>query len=209
MHIPEPGPNLPRRGGAVRAAFGRLLLRLTGWRAHPEIPDLPKFVVIAAPHSSGWDFIVGIAYVFALRLDIRYLGKAELFVWPLGPLMRWLGGIPVDRERPQGMVEQTIALFEGREQLIVALAPEGTRRPVEKWKSGFYRIAVGAGVPIVPGFFDNGRKVVGMGSPFYPTGNTEADIAALRAGYATIVRRDRLPTITPATPPGPSVPPTP
>lgn len=200
MIIPEPGPNLPRRGGALRAAFGRLLLRLTGWRPYPEIPDLPKFVVIAAPHSSAWDFIVGIAYVFALRLDIRYLGKAELFVWPLGVLMRWLGGIPVDRKNPHGMVEQTIGLFAARDQLIVALAPEGTRRPVEKWKSGFYRIAVGAGVPIVLGFFDNGRKMVGVGQPFYPTGDTEADIAALRAYYATIPRRDQLKTLPTATP---------
>lgn len=184
----------------MRAAFGRLLFRLTGWRPLPEIPDLPKFVVIAAPHSSAWDFIVGIAYVFALRLDVRYLGKAELFVWPLGVLMRWLGGIPVDRTSPHGMVEQTVARFGAQDTLIVALAPEGTRKPVEKWKSGFYRIAVGAGVPIVPGFFDNGRKLVGLGRPFYPTGNTEEDIAALRATYATILRRDQLTKLPKATP---------
>lgn len=192
MNIPEPGHRLPRRGGALRAATGRALLRLTGWSIDPEIPDLPKFVVIAAPHSSNWDFIVGIGLVFALRLDIHFIGKAELFRGPLGPLMRWLGGLPVDRSQPQGVVEQTIALFAAHEKLIVAVAPEGTRKPVTRWKSGFYRIALGAGVPIVPGYFDNRRRVVGLGPPFLPTGDAEADIATLRGFYASIPRRDQV-----------------
>jgi 1-acyl-sn-glycerol-3-phosphate acyltransferase len=201
MKIPEVGPGVPRRGGALRAAIGRAILFLTGWHVGPDFPDIPRFVVIAAPHTSAWDFIYGIALVFALRLDIHYLGKADLFRGPLGPLMRWLGGIPVDRSKPQGMVEQTVAMFQASEKLIVALAPEGTRRPVSKWKTGFYRIAVGAGVPIVPAYFDALKKEVGVGPPFYPTGNQEADIAALRAFYVPILRRDGLPTI----PPEPSV----
>jgi 1-acyl-sn-glycerol-3-phosphate acyltransferase len=195
MVIPQPGPSVPRRGGPIRAFFGRTLLRLMRWRIHPEVPDLPKFVAIAAPHSSGWDFIVGIAFVFALRLDARYIGKAELFKGPLGPLMRWLGGMPVDRDNPKDVVDQTVALFDSHRQLIVAVAPEGTRKPVAKWKTGFYRIAVGANIPVVPGFFDNGRRVVGLGPAFHPTGNAEADLAALRAFYAAMRRRDGLPTI--------------
>ncbi len=162
-----------------------------GWRVDPNLPDLPKFVAIAAPHSSGWDFIVGIAFVFAIRLDAHYIGKAELFKGPLGPLMRWLGGLPVDRNHPEGFVEQTVALFTAHEKLVVALAPEGTRKPVTKWKTGFYRIAVGAGVPIVPGYFDNGRRAVGLGPPFHPTGDVETDMAALRAFYAKLPRRDQ------------------
>lgn len=196
--IPEPSPSLPRRGGPIRAAIGRLILRLAGWRIDPVLPDVPKFVVIAAPHSSAWDFFVGIALVLTLRLDVRFLGKAELFRGPLGPIMRGLGGMPVDREKPQGMVDQTMAMFAASERLIVALAPEGTRKPVAKWKSGFYRIAVGAGVPIVPGYFDNRRKVVGMGPPFYPTGDAEADIAALRAFYTPLPRRDGRPSVLPS-----------
>ena len=192
MKVPEPGSNLPRRGGALRAAIGRALVRLAGWSIDPAIPDLPKFVVIAAPHSSNWDFILGIGLVFALRLDIHFIGKAELFRGPLGPIMRGLGGLPVDRSHPQGVVEQTIALFGAHDQLIVALAPEGTRKPVTKWKSGFYRIALGAGVPIVPGYWDNRRRVVGLGPPFNPTGDAEADIAQLRAFYASMPRRDQL-----------------
>ena len=190
MNIPEPGPNLPRKGGAFRAAIGRALLRVTGWRIDPVLPDLPRFVVIAAPHSSNWDFIHGVALIFALRLDIRFIGKAEIFRGPLGPIMRWLGGMPVDRTQPQGVVEQTIAMFDAHEKLIVALAPEGTRKPVAKWKSGFYRIAVGAGMPIVPGYFDNRRRVVGMGPPFHPTGDADADLGELRAFYAALPRRD-------------------
>jgi len=190
MTIPEPGLQVPRRGGAIRAGIGRGLLHLLGWRLEGTLPDLPKFLVTAAPHSSNRDFYVGIAAVFALRLDIRFVGKAELFRGPLGPLMRWLGGLPVDRHRPEGFVEQIVALFAAREQLVLAMAPEGTRKPVERWKSGFYRIALGAGVPIVPGYFDNARKRVGFGPPFWPTGDAERDIAELRAFYAPIARRE-------------------
>jgi 1-acyl-sn-glycerol-3-phosphate acyltransferase len=200
MKFPEPGPNIPRRGGILRCWFGKAILFFTGWRPGPLIPDVPKFVAIVAPHSSNWDFILGIALVFSLRLDINFFGKAELFEGLLGRLMRALGGIPVDRARPGDMVEQTIALFNAKEKLIVALAPEGTRKPVTKWKSGFYRIAVGAGVPIVTAYFDVRTKVVGIGPAFYPTGNQEADIAALRAFYLPIPRRDGRPTIAPEGP---------
>ena len=146
-------------------------------------------VITAAPHSSAWDFIIGIAAVFALRLDVRFVGKSELFRGPLGPLMRWLGGLPVDRHHPEGFVQQIAARFATREHLVLAMAPEGTRKPVERWKSGFYRIALGAGVPIVPGYFDNGRKRVGFGTPVWPSGNAEEDMAVLREFYARIPRR--------------------
>src|SRR5262245_19001703 len=109
MEIPEPGPAVPRRGGALRAGLGRLMLRAMGWRMGSALPNLPKAVIIAAPHSSNWDFLVGIALVFAQRLDVHFIGKAELFRFPLGPVMRWLGGLPVNRKRPEGLVEQTVA----------------------------------------------------------------------------------------------------
>lgn len=189
MEIAEPGPQVPRRGGALRAAFGRGVLRLMGWRLVGELPDLPKFVITAAPHSSNWDFVIGIATVFAIRLDVRFVGKAELFRGPLGWLMRRLGGLPVDRHRPEGFVEQIVRLFQAHSQLVLAMAPEGTRKPVERWKSGFYRIALGAGVPIVPGFFDNARREVGFGAAFHPSGDAAQDLATLRAFYAKLPRR--------------------
>jgi 1-acyl-sn-glycerol-3-phosphate acyltransferase len=185
----EPGPRVPRRGGALRAALGRAILRLLGWQPEGALPDLPKLMVIAAPHSSNWDFVIGIALVFALRLDARWVGKAELFRGPLRPLMRWLGGIPVDRHRPEGFVAQLVARFAEREQLLLAMAPEGTRKPVQRWKTGFYRAAVESGVPIVPGYFDNARKRVGFGPVFVPSGDAEADIAALRGFYGRFKRR--------------------
>ena len=174
----------------LRAALGRGILRLLGWRLEGTPPDLPKMVITAAPHSSAWDFIIGIAAVFALRLDVRFVGKSELFHGPLGPVMRWLGGLPVDRHHPEGFVEQVVARFAARDQLVLAVAPEGTRKPVERWKSGFYRIALGAAVPIVPGYFDNAHKRVGFGPPLQPTGDAERDIASLRAFYAPIARRE-------------------
>lgn len=192
MEIPEPGPHVPRRGGSIRAAIGRGILRVLRWQVGGAIPDLPKAVIIAAPHSSDRDFYVGIGLVFAMRLDAHFIGKVELFRGPLGPLMRWLGGLPVDRKQPEGIVEQTVAMFAERESLLLAVAPEGTRKPVDRWKSGFYRIALGAGVPIVPGYFDNRRRLVGFGPPFQPTGDMTQDIAALRAFYAPIPRRDQV-----------------
>jgi 1-acyl-sn-glycerol-3-phosphate acyltransferase len=189
MLIPEPGPRVPRRGGPLRAALGRMILRLLGWKITNAIPDYPKLVIIVAPHSSNWDFVIGIAVVFAMRLDVRFVGKAELFRGPLAPLMRWLGGLPVDRRRPEGFVEQVVAQFAAAERLVLAVAPEGTRRPVERWKSGFYRIALGAGVPILPAFLDNAARAVGFLPVFQPTGNADADLDALRALYAPIARR--------------------
>ena len=189
MSIPEPGPAVPRRGGLIRAAIGRFVLRLLGWRIEGKLPDLPKQLVIAAPHSSNWDFVLGVALVFAMRLDARFLGKAELFRGPLGPFMRWLGGIPVDRTNPDGVVDGAIAEFQAGKRLVLAMAPEGTRRPVEKWKTGFYRIATGAGVPIVPGYFDNGRRRVGFGPVFQPSGDMERDLELLQGFYRAIPRR--------------------
>lgn len=176
----------------MRAAIGRAMLRILRWGVGSGIPDLPKAVIIAAPHSSNRDFFVGIALVFAMRLDVRFIGKVELFRGLLGPVMRWLGGLPVNRLRPGGIVEQTVAMFTERESLLLAVAPEGTRKPVDQWKSGFYRIALGAKVPIVPGYFDNKRRLVGFGPPFEPTGDMTRDIAELRAFFAPIPRRDQV-----------------
>jgi 1-acyl-sn-glycerol-3-phosphate acyltransferase len=191
IEIPEPGPSVPRRGGRIRAAIGRLVLRLLGWRIEGNLPDLPRMLVIAAPHSSNWDFVIGVALVFAMRLDIRFLGKAELFGGPLAPLMRWLGGTPVNREHPEGVVADAIKGFTGSPKFLLAMAPEGTRKPVEHWKTGFYRIALGAGVPIVPGFFDNARKRVGFGPPLTPTGNLAGDVERLRSFYQHLTRRNQ------------------
>ena len=179
-------PSVPRRGGPIRRLLGRLSLRLMGWRMVGSLPDLPKFVIIAAPHTTNWDFVRGISLVFALSLDAKWIGKRELFVGPFGPLFRWLGGIPIDRKSPQGAVEGAVAAFAAQSQMILAIAPEGTRKAVARWKSGFYRIAEGAGVPIVCGFFDNRTRVLGFTRVVIPAGEMTAGIAALEAWYAPL-----------------------
>jgi 1-acyl-sn-glycerol-3-phosphate acyltransferase len=176
-------PALPRRGGPVRRWLGRGILALLGWRIVGELPNEPRFVAIAAPHTSNVDFVVGMSLVFALSLDASWIGKRELFRGPLAAIFGWLGGIPVDRDSPGGVVEDAIAAFGARDQMILAIAPEGTRKSVARWKTGFHRIAQGAGVPIVCGFFDRGRKLVGFGPAIWPSGDQEADLKKLRSWY--------------------------
>jgi 1-acyl-sn-glycerol-3-phosphate acyltransferase len=145
------------------------------------LPPCPRFVVIVAPHTSNWDFIVAVLAMFATDLRISWLGKHTLFRFPLGPLLRWLGGEPVDRATPERTVSTAIERFRERRQWVLGLSPEGTRRRVDHWKSGFHRIAAGAGVPIVPVWIDYQAREVGIGAPFSPGPDEAADVAALRA----------------------------
>ncbi|QLG87363.1 lysophospholipid acyltransferase family protein [Chitinibacter bivalviorum] len=171
----------------ILPAFGRLILRIFGWKIEGEFPNLPKYVLIGAPHTSNWDFPIGMAICFAREQKVYWMGKHTLFAGPLGPLSRWLGGIPVDRRKSNSLVEQMVQVFGEHEQLVVAIPPEGTRKKVEKWKTGFYYIALGSQLPIVLGYIDFGRKMGGCGEVFYPTGDIEADMAKIRAFYTPIV----------------------
>ena len=130
---------------------GRNALKLMGWRIEGELPRLDKFVAIGAHHTSNWDFVIFIALKFVLRLNARWFGKHSIFRWPFGGLMRSWGGIPIQRHLSLNMVEQAIQGFRDNREFILVLSPEGTRKKVERWKMGFYHIALGAGVPIVPG----------------------------------------------------------
>jgi 1-acyl-sn-glycerol-3-phosphate acyltransferase len=181
---------LPRRGNAFTRWLGRVVLRLVGWRAEGAFPPLSKMVVIAVPHSSALDFVVGIAFVLSLGIRVRFIGKAELFRGPLGWLIRWLGGIPVDRTDPGDIVERVVGQFRQMDALVLGIAPEGTRRFGAAWKTGFYRIAVQAAVPIVPGYFDWSRKTVGLLPPFTPSGDIERDLPLLRGLYRSYPRAD-------------------
>lgn len=160
-----------------------------GWRFDGDIPDLAKMVVIVAPHSSNWDFIVGVAAKLALRLRVKYLGKDALFRFPLGILMRHLGGIPVDRSTANDVVTSVVEQFTRRTRMLLAIAPEGTRKPVDRWRTGFYHIARGAGVPILPVGLDWGSRTIRLGELFFPTGSLEADLPALRDRFANARRR--------------------
>lgn len=180
--IPPHMPQLPAQRRFSRW-LGRSVLRLGGWRVTGTLPDIPKLVLIAAPHSSNWDGIWGMAAKMALGFDVRVLGKDALFWWPLSIVLRQLGVIPLDRSRPQGVVDQAVELIRSSPKMWFALAPEGTRKPVEKWKSGFLKIAHGAGVPVLMAYFHYPQRTIGIGPLFHTTGDLEADMAAVRAWY--------------------------
>jgi len=154
-------------------------MRLFGWRFEGAIPDVGKGILIVAPHTSNWDFPLGVAAMFALGLRAVFLGKHTLFGKTLGPMMRWLGGVPVDRNAASGVVGETVRLFASREQMILALSPEGTRSSVKRWKTGFYRIAEEAGVPIIPISFDYSTRRISIGDCFMPTGEMADDLRIL------------------------------
>jgi 1-acyl-sn-glycerol-3-phosphate acyltransferase len=164
--------------------LARLILRLTGWRIVGGVPAAPKYVLIAAPHTSNWDFPVALMVCFALRLRVYWMGKASLFPPLLGAVMRWLGGIPVDRARSGNLVQATIDAYNSNQRLIVIVPPEGTRSKVTQWKTGFYYIAQGAGVPIALGYLDFRRKEAGLSRMFEPTGDIAADMVEIQSFYA-------------------------
>ena len=162
------------------------VLRLTGWTLTGALPAAhPKCVLIAAPHTSNWDLPYTLMVAFALRLNIHWMGKASLFRWPFGQLMRWLGGIAVNRGQSGNLVAASArALREAQGQLQLVVPPEGTRAKTRHWKTGFYWIAHEAGVPIVLAYMDYPRKQSGLGPVFQPTGDVDADMAHIKAWYA-------------------------
>jgi 1-acyl-sn-glycerol-3-phosphate acyltransferase len=172
------------------AWLARTILRLFGWRIEGSLPAAPKYVIIAAPHTSNWDFPVTILVALALQLRIAFMMKDELFRPPFGWFFRALGGIPVNRRARSNLVEQMVARFHASERLALVVPPEGTRAKVRVWKTGFYYIALGAGVPILLGFLDFRRKVGGFGPLFHPTGDIEADMGVIRAFYSGITGKN-------------------
>lgn len=161
-------------------------LKLTGWRVEGNLPaDCPKCVVIAAPHTSNWDLPNMLLAGFALRANLYWMGKRSIFRPPFGAFMRWLGGIAVNREKSNNLVAASVeAIRAARGSLQLVVPPEGTRSKVRYWKTGFYYIAHGAGVPIVLSYMDYARKVSGIGPVFHPTGDIERDMATIKAFYA-------------------------
>lgn len=159
------------------------ILRVIRWRMVGDVPSR-KCVLIGAPHTSNWDFPVAILAFWSLRIDARWVGKHTLFRRPFGWLMRRLGGIPLDREKTTDFVSEVVGRFEREESLVLAIAPEGTRGRTDCWRSGFYWIAHGAGVPIALGFLDYANRTAGIGGSIMPTGDIEADMERIRVFYA-------------------------
>jgi 1-acyl-sn-glycerol-3-phosphate acyltransferase len=157
------------------------MLGLFGWRIEGALPDVPKMVIIIAPHTSNWDFFIGLMAKFALRLEVRYMAKNSLFWWPLGLIMRAVGGIAVNRSSAADVTATSERAFARREHLVLVITPEGTRSRVERWKSGFHRIAAAAKVPIVLVVLDYARKVVRLGPAFEAGADYPADLATIRS----------------------------
>ncbi len=160
-----------------------LLLKLMGWKTAGEVPLVKKYVMIGYPHTSNWDTFIGLLVFTSMGVRLKWLGKHTLFKGPLGWLMRLVGGVPVVREQSQNFVQSAQQIFNENEEFVLTLSPEGTRKKTEYWRTGFYYIALGAGIPIAVAFLDYPRKTGGFGPLVWPTGNIEEDIEKIRDFY--------------------------
>jgi 1-acyl-sn-glycerol-3-phosphate acyltransferase len=164
--------------------------RRNGWTLGPNIPaDIKKCVIIAAPHTSNWDFIYALGSLYLFGVPVRYLAKKELFKWPLKGILTSTGGISIDRSKSTGMVESAIIRFSETDSLYLMIAGEGTRGKVEKWKSGFYHVALGAKVPLMLAYLDYAKKEAGFAPPIYLTGDKGKDIQTIKLFYADKIAR--------------------
>jgi 1-acyl-sn-glycerol-3-phosphate acyltransferase len=164
-----------------------LALKLVGWKVINVAPATGSYLIIAAPHTSNWDFPLGIAIAFHLRLRVYFIGKHTLFEGAIGPIMRWLGGIPLNREASKDFVDASIDTYANNENLIFAIAPEGTRASVKRWKTGFYHMAKGANVPIALAYFDYATRTGGIGKMLNTTDNMDVDMQTIADFYRPMV----------------------
>lgn len=171
-----------------------LILKILSWEKTGRLPKEAKYIIIFAPHTSNWDLFYGILMAFAFKLDVRFIAKKELFRRPFSSLMKWLGGLPIDRTLSSNIVDQMICTFNESKIFVLALAPEGTRHKTDGWKSGFYHIAVSAHVPIQLAFLDYAKKTGGAGPLIYPTGDLDCDMKSIEDFFAMV--RGRYPDKT-------------
>jgi 1-acyl-sn-glycerol-3-phosphate acyltransferase len=162
------------------------IYKQAGWRAHGVVPEPRKFVLIAAPHTSNWDFVFFLGLTDALGIRPHFMAKTSLFRWPFTNFMLDMGGVAVDRNSNRNYVQQMIDEFGRRDEFMLTIAPEGTRGTVKAWKTGFYHIAMGAGVPLVVGMMDYGTKTGGLGGAVWPTGDYKADMAKIAEYYTQV-----------------------
>jgi 1-acyl-sn-glycerol-3-phosphate acyltransferase len=182
-------PAIPRRGSALWRWIGRTVMRCTGWRFEGAFPDTGRLVIAVAPHTSNWDFVHGAAAMFALDLKLSFIGKHTLFVWPVSVFLRWMGGIPVDRSATQGLVGEAVDSFRNAQARVLVIAPEGTRRKVERFKTGFLHIARGAGVPVLLIGLDYARRAVRIGPVIEIGEDIEGERRRVEAHFARIPGR--------------------
>jgi 1-acyl-sn-glycerol-3-phosphate acyltransferase len=184
MEQKQMGEAAPQRGNKVTRWLGRTTLALLGWHIVGQVPNLPKFVAIGAPHTSNWDFPLAMLMFIALGLRISWMGKDSFVNGPLKRVWHWMGGVPINRKAAHGVVDQMITTFNNRDKFVLGITPEGTRAKVVQWKTGFYHIAQGAGVPIFPIEIDYRLKCLNLHPAFVPSGELNIDLSALQALYA-------------------------
>lgn len=171
--------------------LSRFILRVSGWKVEGEIPaELKRCVIIGAPHTTNWDLPISLMIAFSLNSQLNWMGKASIFRFPFGGIMRWLGGIPVDREKTTNLVAATVAQLSTQPELRILIAPEGTRAKTKGWKSGFYYMADGAKVPLVLAFVDYPNKRGGIGKIMPTSGNFEADMQTIMAFYQPLMKNN-------------------
>jgi 1-acyl-sn-glycerol-3-phosphate acyltransferase len=180
------GNAIPKRGRKLSQGFAQRTMSLFGWKIKGCVPNLPKMILVGAPHTSNWDFILTISTMFALGIQLNWLAKDTLFRKPFGGLFRYLGGIGVDRSQSNNLVDTIVNEFKMRESILLAIMPEGTRTKVKRWKTGFYYMALQAKVPILLITFDYGRKIMKIGPSITPTGDIETDLPHIQTYYQNI-----------------------
>lgn len=172
----------------MKAVVRFIFHKICGWKTIGKFPeDLKKYVLIGAPHTHWQDFILGLAIKYSTGLKVNYIGKASLFKPPFGFIFKALGGTPIDRSKSSNKVNAIVDIFNSREQFILALSPEGTRKKVTEWKTGFYYIAKGANVPVVMVTLDFKNKQVKISEPYYTTDNKEEDFNFFHKYYEGVV----------------------
>ena len=181
LSIPLLPESVPKRQNKLLTEFGKFFLKLFGWRVKGEFPNQPKLVIALAPHTSNWDFVIAMIAMLATGVRLNYLMKKEAFIWPLSGFWRWLGGIAIDRSSGQNVVKQIASEFDASEKLWVAITPEGTRRKVTHWKTGFLRVAERAQVPVFIIAWDYANKSIVLDRAWPTSGDYVMDAEAIKA----------------------------
>ena len=181
MNWPLLGDAVPQRKHPIRTLIGRVVFKFIGWKLEGNLPNRSKLVLVALPHSSNFDFILALSVIWGWGLKLNYMGKHTLFKFPHGFFFRAVGGIPVDRRSPQGLIEKMTSEFNARSSLMLGLAPEGTRNSDGTLKAGFARIAIAANVPVVPVIVNYKTKTLTLGTVITDLSSVESIIAAVKA----------------------------
>lgn len=186
LNCPNISQDIPRLGNSFSQWLGKSVLSILGWRFEGEFHDNKKMVIAVAPHTSNWDFVIGLAVVFCLKLKISFFGKHSIFIPPFRSLLKRWGGIPIDRSKSHGVVSQMIEEIKGAEKMLLCLAPEGTRSKIAPWKSGFMHIAHHANIPVFLIGLDYQRKTILFGPIFNPSENTDTEMRKVYEFYAKV-----------------------